>query len=168
MNTSINNINTEKLVHLLRANARLSNEEIAVMLDSSAAAVEAEINRLEDDGVVIGYSAIINEELFDKNSVTALIELKVSPQMDCGYGVVANKIAQYGEVDSVQLMSGSFDLAVTVRGTNLRDIALFVSNNLAAMDGVLSTTTHFILQRFKEKGVLFSSDEDDERSLVSP
>ncbi len=161
-------MNKEKLLHLLRQNARLTNENIAAMLDSTANEVEAAIAELENEGIIIGYSAIINEEKFDKNAVTAMVELRVSPQMDCGYAVVAGKIAQYKEVDSVQLMSGSFDLAVTIKGTNLRDIAMFVSDRLATMDGVLSTTTHFILQRFKEKGTLFSLDADDERSLVSP
>lgn len=157
-----------RLVNLLRQNARLSTTELAAMLDCSEKTIADEMAKLEDEGIIIAYSAVINEEKFDKNSVTALIELRVSPQMDNGYDAVANKIAQYREVDSVQLMSGSFDLAVTVKGTNLRDVAMFVSDRLAPMDGVLSTTTHFILQRFKEKGTLFALDADDERSLVSP
>jgi DNA-binding Lrp family transcriptional regulator len=146
----------------------LKNEELAAMLAITAEEVEKEKTALENEGIIIGYSAIINEEKFDKNAVTALIELKVSPQSERGYAVVANQIAQFKEVDSVQLMSGSFDLAVTIKGSNLRDVALFVSDRLAAMDGVLSTATHFILERFKEKGVQFSSDDDDERSLTSP
>ena len=89
-------------------------------------------------------------------------------QVECGYDDVAKIIAQYEEVDTVQLMSGSFDLAVIIKGTNLRDVALFVSDRLATLDGVLSTTTHFILQRYKEKGVNFAGEEADERSLVSP
>ncbi len=130
--------------------------------------VAAQIRKLEEDGMIIGYSAIINEEKYDKNAVTALIELRVSPQVECGYDDVARIIAQYDEVDTVQLMSGGFDLAVIIRGKSLRDIALFVSDRLATLDGVLSTTTHFILQRYKEKGVNFSGEEADERSLVSP
>ncbi len=156
------------LVDLLRENARLSNEQLATILGISPEMVAAQIKRLEDEGMIIGYSAIINEEKLDKNSVTALIELKVSPQVECGYDDVAKIIAQYDEVDTVQLMSGSFDLAVIIKGTNLRDVALFVSDRLATLDGVLSTTTHFILQRYKEKGVNFAGEEADERSLVSP
>lgn len=156
------------LVDLLRENARLSNEQLANILEISAEDVAAQIKKLEDDGMIIGYSAIINEEKLDKNSVTALIELKVSPKVECGYDDVAKIIAQYEEVDTVQLMSGSFDLAVIIKGTNLRDVALFVSDRLATLDGVLSTTTHFILQRYKEKGVNFAGEEADERSLVSP
>ncbi len=156
------------LVDLLRENARLSNEQLATILGISPEMVAAQIKRLEDEGMIIGYSAIINEEKLDKNSVTALIELKVSPKVECGYDDVAKIIAQYDEVDTVQLMSGSFDLAVIIKGTNLRDVALFVSDRLATLDGVLSTTTHFILQRYKEKGVNFAGEEADERSLVSP
>lgn len=156
------------LVDLLRENARLSNEQLGAILGVSPEAVAAEIKRLEEQGIIIGYSAIINEEKYDKNAVTALIELRVSPQVECGYDDVAKVIAQYEEVDTVQLMSGGFDLAVIIRGKSLRDIALFVSERLATLDGVLSTTTHFMLQRYKEKGVNFSGEEADERSLVSP
>lgn len=156
------------LVDLLRENARLSNEQLAAILGISTQMVAAQIKKLEEDGMIIGYSAIINEEKYDKNAVTALIELRVSPQVECGYDDVARVIAQYDEVDTVQLMSGGFDLAVIIRGKSLRDIALFVSERLATLDGVLSTTTHFILQRYKEKGVNFSGEEADERSLVSP
>lgn len=158
----------KKLVNLLRQNARLTNEQLATMLNITAAEVASQIKELEENGTIIGYSAIINEEEFDKNCVTAFIELRVSPQVECGYDDVAQIIAQYKEVDSVQLMSGSFDLAVTIRGTNLREIALFVSDRLATLDGVLSTTTHFILQRYKEKGIHFRPESTDERSLVSP
>lgn len=156
------------LVDLLRENARLSNEQLAAILGISPEMVAEQIKKLEEDGMIIGYSAIVNEEKYDKNAVTALIELRVSPQVECGYDDVAKAIAQYEEVDTVQLMSGGFDLAVIVRGKSLRDVALFVSDRLATLDGVLSTTTHFILQRYKEKGVNFSGEDADERSLVSP
>ncbi len=158
----------KKLADLLRSNARLTNEQLAVMLGKTKEEVEKEIKQLEDDGIIIGYSAIINEEEYDKNCVTAFIELRVSPQADCGYDEIAQEIAQYPQVDSVYLMSGSFDLSVTIRGTNLREVALFVSDCLAPIEGVLSTTTHFILRRFKEKGTEFPERSNDERSLVSP
>ena len=157
-----------KLVELLRKNSRLTNEELAVMLGKSPDEIEREISALENDGLVIGYSAVINEEEVDRNSVTAFIEIKVSPQAERGYDEIATMLAQYKEVDSVYLMSGSFDLSVTIRGTNLREVALFVSHKLAPIDGVLSTTTHFILRRFKEKGIEFPLIEDDERKMVGP
>lgn len=156
------------LVDLLRENARMSNEQLATVLGTTAEDVARQIKQLEDDGMIIGYSAIINEEKLNKNAVTAFIELKVSPEVQCGYDDVAQIIAQYDEVDTVQLMSGSFDLAVIIRGTNLREVAMFVSDRLATLDGVLSTTTHFILERYKEKGVNFAGESTDERSLVSP
>ena len=158
----------KRLVDLLRENARLTNKELAVMLGKTPEEVAEEIAKLESDGMIIGYSAIINEEEYDRNCVTAFIELKVSPQAACGYDDIAAMIAQYREVDSVYLMSGSFDLSVTIRGTNLREVATFVSDRLAPIDGVLSTTTHFILRRYKEKGVEFVRENVDERSLVSP
>lgn len=158
----------KKLVDLLRENARLSEAQLAVMLGISAEEVAKRVKKLEEDGTIIGYSAIINEEEFDKNCVSAFIELKVSPQAKCGYDEIAQEIARYPEVDSVYLMSGSFDLSVTLRGTSLREVALFVSDRLAPIDGVLSTTTHFILRRYKEKGALFANCLTDERSLVSP
>lgn len=158
----------KKLVDLLRENARLTNEQLAAILGTTEEEVAKEIKRLEEDGIIIGYSAIINEEELDKNAVTAFIEVKVSPQVECGYDDIARAIAQFDEVDTVHLMSGSFDLSVTLRGNNLREVALFVNERLATLDGVLSTTTHFILQRYKEKGVNFAAEEADERSLVSP
>ncbi|MCL2693982.1 MAG: Lrp/AsnC family transcriptional regulator [Oscillospiraceae bacterium] len=160
---------TSKVLHILRGNARLTDEQIAAMLGVTAKQVGDEIARLEAEGILIGFSAIINEEEHDKNAVTAVVNLKVSPQMEKGYNVIARKISQCKEVDSIQLMSGgNYDLAVTVKCDNFRDVAAFVADNLAVLDGVLSTSTHFILQRFKEKGALFPADADDERSLVSP
>lgn len=156
------------LVDLLRENARLSDEQLATILGITADEVAKQIKQLEEDGMIIGYSAILNEEKLDSNAVTAFIEVRVSPQVECGYDDIAKIIAQYDEVDTVQLMSGSFDLAVTIRGTKLRDVAMFVSDRLATLDGVLSTTTHFLLQRYKEKGINFAGEDADERSLVSP
>ena len=155
------------LVDLLRENARMSDEQLATILGITAEEVAKQIKQLEDDGMIIGYSAIINEEKLNKNAVTAFIELRVSPEVECGYDDVAQIIAQYEEVDTVQLMSGSFDLAVIIRGTNLREVATFVNDRLATLDGVLSTTTHFILERYKEKGVNFAGESIDERSLIS-
>ncbi len=156
------------VLDLLRENARLTNKELGIMLGKTEEEVVSEIKKLEDDGMIIGYSAIINEEEYDRNCVTAYIELKVSPQADCGYDDIAAMISQYKEVDSVYLMSGNFDLSVTVRGTNLREVALFVSDRLATIEGVLSTNTAFVLRRYKEKGVEFIQEDNDERSLVSP
>ena len=157
----------EQLVNILRQDARLANKQIAAMMSISEQEVAELIFELEESGLIIGYTAIINEEEFDRNSVTAYIEVRVSPEVNCGYDDVAAVIAQYPEVSSVYLMSGGYDLAVTIKGTNLRDVAMFVTDRLAPLDGVLSTTTHFILHRYKEKNKMFLRDTD-ERGLVSP
>ncbi len=158
----------KKLLDLLRQNARLSNAELAAMLGTSERDVAAEIQKLESEGIIMGYSAIINEEKADETGVTAIIELKVTPMKDMGFDDLAHTIMALDEVDSVFLLSGEYDLSVTITGTSLRKVALFVSEQLAVLDGVLSTSTHFVLRRYKEKRHVFSEDKSDERSMVSP
>lgn len=164
----MDSVNQKKLLDVLRQDARLSNAEIAVMLGSDESEVAKAIKELEENGIIMGYSAIINEEKADENGVTAIIELKITPVKDCGFDDLAHTIMEYEEVDSVFLLSGANDLSVTISGTSLRNVALFVSERLAVLDGVLSTTTHFILRRYKEKGHIFSEDSFDDRGLVSP
>lgn len=161
-------MDTNKLLDLLRQNARLSNSELAAMLGETEENVAKEIARLEHEGIIMGYSAIINEEKVDDTGVTAIIELNITPIKDRGFDDLAHTIMSYEEVDSVFLMSGSYDLSVTISGTSLRNVALFVSERLAVLDGVLSTATHFILRRYKEKNHVFREDDFDERSMVSP
>lgn len=158
----------KKLLDLLRQNARLSDSELAAMLAVTEKEVAEGIARLEAAGIIIGYSAIINEELADDQSVTAIIELKITPVKDMGFDDLAHTIMQFSEVDTVMLLSGTNDLSVTISGTSMRKAALFVSEQLAVLDGVLSTTTHFVLRRYKEKGHVFGEDNSDERSMVSP
>ena len=148
----------EQLVELLQQNARLTNAELAVMLGSSEAEVAAAIRELENDGVIKGYSAIVNDELANKDQVTAIIELRVTPKRDCGYEEIAHTIMQYDEVESISLMAGAYDLAVTVKGTNVKDVSMFVSQCLAPLEGVLSTATYFILKKYKEKGIIIEGD----------
>ncbi len=161
-------MNTNKLLDLLRQNARLSDAELGTMLGESEQAVKSEISRLEREGIIMGYSAIIDEEKADENGVTAIIEIKITPIKDRGFDDLAHTIMAYDEVDSVFLLSGAYDLSVTISGTSLRKVALFVSERLAVLDGVLSTTTHFILRRYKEKNHVFNEDNFDERGMVSP
>ncbi len=157
-----------ELIRLLKQDARLSNEQLASMLGITPKEVAEKIDKLEADGIIKGYSAIVNEELADKNNITAFIELKVTPQRDKGFDDIAKTIMMYDEVESVTLMSGGYDLAVTVTGTNFKDIALFVAQRLATIDGVLSTTTHFFLRRYKEKGIFIQEEDVDERGYVAP
>ena len=158
----------DSLLELLRQNARLSNHELAVLLGKTEEEIALAIKDYESKGIIKGYSAIINEELACKDMVTAFIELKVTPQAEYGYDDLAKTVMQYDEVEGVALMSGAYDLAVTVRGNSLREIALFVSQRLATIDGVLSTATHFVLQRYKDKGINLYNEEYDERGFVSP
>lgn len=158
----------DSLIKLLKGNARLSNEELAVMLGTTPDAVAAQIADLEKQGVIKGYSVIINEDLADKNAVTAFIEVKVTPKADQGFDDLARTIMMYDEVDSVTLMSGSFDLAVTLSGTNYKEIALFVAKRLSTIEGVISTKTHFVLKQYKENGFFIENEAEDERGLVSP
>lgn len=157
----------KELLHLLKQNARLSNAELAAMLGKSEAEVAAEIAELEKSGVIRGYSVILDEELADRDAVSACIELKVTPKPDCGFDELAKVVMAYDEVESVTLMSGGYDLSLTVTGYSLRDIAAFVAQRLSTLDGVLSTTTHFVLKRYKEKGISILEEQDDERGVVS-
>lgn len=157
----------DTIVKLLKQNARLSTKELAAMTGLSEAEVEARIKDYENKGVIKGYSAILNEDLADKDRVTAFIEVKVTPKAEHGFDDIARTIMMYDEVESLTLMSGAFDLAVTISGTNYKEIALFVARRLSTIDGVISTSTHFFLKRYKEKGI-FIDEEKDERSFVSP
>lgn len=156
------------LIKLLNQNARFSNEELAAMLGTTPKDIADQIEQLEKNGVIKGYSVILDESLADKDMVMAIIELKVTPQRDCGFDEIAKTIMMYDEVDSISLMSGSYDLSVTVKGKNLQDIALFVAQRLSTIEGVLSTTTHFILKTYKEKGIFIEDEDKDERGFVAP
>ena len=158
----------DSLIKLLKGNARLSNEQLAVMLGVTPEEVAARIADYEKRGVIKGYSVILNEELADKNAVTAFIEVKVTPKADFGFDELARTVMMYDEVDSVTLMSGSFDLAVTLSGTNYKEIALFVAKRLSSIDGVISTSTHFVLKQYKEQGFFIENEAADERGFVSP
>lgn len=158
-----------ELITLLKQNARFSNEQLASMLGISAEDVETRIKKLEEDGIIKGYSVIVDENRIEKNMVIANIELKVTPQRDCGFDEMARTIMMYDEVESISLMSGSYDLSVTVKGNDLKSIALFVSQRLATIEGVLSTATHFVLKTYKDKGIFIEGEEEnDERNMIAP
>ena len=158
----------DQLIKLLKNNARITNSELAVLLDNTEEQVAADIAKLEADGVILGYSEIVDESAYDPNSVFALIELKVTPQSQSGFDEIANQIASYEQVESVRLMSGAYDIIVAVNGANIRDISQFVSQRLATIDAVQSTATHFVLKVYKDNGIMISTDDKDERGLISP
>ena len=155
----------EQILELLQDEAKLSANQLAVMLGETEENVRKAIARYEREGVINGYHALINWERTETQKATALIELRVSPQKDTGFDEIAGRVMNFPEVESVYLMSGGYDLAVTVAGRTMQDIAMFVSKRLATIDGVLSTATHFVLTKYKDGGVMFSSDyeEIDER-----
>ncbi len=157
-----------ELIKLLNQNARFSNEELAAMLGTTPEEVAAQIEHMEKTGIIKGYSVILDESVADKDTVYAIIELKVTPQRDSGFDKIAKTIMMYDEVEGVSLMSGSYDLSVTVKGNNLRDIALFVAQRLSTIEGVLSTTTHFLLKTYKEKGIFVETEDKDERGFFAP
>lgn len=158
----------DNLIKLLKQNARLSSKELAAMIGTTEQEVDARIKEYEKTGAIKGYSAIINDDLADKDNVTAFIEVKVTPKADCGFDDIAKTIMQYDEVESLTLMSGAFDLAVTISGTNYKEIALFVAQRLSTIEGVLSTSTHFVLKRYKDKGIFIGDEVKDERGFISP
>ena len=156
----------DKLLQILDTNARLSADQIAVMLGVSAAVAEERLAKLEKAGVVRGYKALIDWEKTDRELVTAYIDLQIAPSKDRGFDGVAEAIMAFNEVESVSLMSGGYDLSVKITGRSFKDVAMFVAKRLSPLDGVLSTATHFVLKTYKERGVLFDSQEKDERGLV--
>lgn len=158
----------DSLLNLLRSNARLTASELAVMLGVSEGEVNAKIEEYESKGIIKGYTAIFDENEIDPDTVTALIELTVTPQSQSGFDEIAMEIANYEQVDSVFLMSGTYDIIVSVKGRNIRDVSHFVSERLAAIDAVTATTTHFRLKAYKDNGIIIKSDDADERGLVSP
>ena len=157
------------ILEILENDSRKTVDDIALMLGKPAEDVAAAIAEMEADKVICGYSTLINWESVRDDLVTAIIEVKVTPKRDMGFEHIARRIYGFPEVKSVFLMSGGYDILVMIEGKSLRDVSLFISTKLAALDSVLSTATHFVLKRYKEHGIIFDRpDETDERMIVSP
>ena len=168
MSDSNYEVKAEKVLELLHTDCRRSLEEMATMLAMPAAEVAEIIDKLEQDGIVIGYGARINwDKAYGTNAVTAYIELKVTPQRNRGFDRLAERIYQFPEVKAINLMSGSYDFGITVEGKNIKEISLFVSEHLAPMESVISTATHFVLKRYKYDGIICSNPHKDEREVIS-
>lgn len=158
-----------EILRLLENNSRLTAQDIAVMIGEEEGKVAAAIKEMEKAQIICGYNTLINWEHTDHHDiVTALIEVKVTPQRGEGFDRVAERIYQYNEVKSVYLMSGGFDFTVIIEGKTMKEVALFVAQKLAPLDAVLSTSTHFVLKKFKDYGVVFEDEKKDERMIVSP
>lgn len=158
----------EKILELLEINDRLTPAEIGVMLGISENEVMSQIKKLENEKVIINYRAMINWEKAGVEKVSALIEVKVTPQRDVGFDEIAKRIYLFPEVKSVFLMSGAYDLAVMIEGQTMKEVALFVSQKLSTIENVQSTATHFILKKYKLEGVILEETEEVERLVVSP
>ena len=156
-----------KLLKLLSKNARLKDDELAVMTGADEKEVHNNIAEMEKEGLIRGYKAVVDWERIDNTHVSALIELKVTPKAGLGFEEVAMKVAKYPEVESVYLMSGGYDLSVTVTGKTFQEVAMFVAKELSTIDSVISTTTHFILRRYKELDVELIGKPSDDRGNLS-
>ncbi len=155
------------LLKLLENDARLSPESLALMLDKEVGDIKTMIEDYENAGVILGYQTIIDWDKTDvEETVSAIIEIKITPQREHGYDRVAQKIYNYPEVESVYLMSGGYDLSVSIKGKTMREVALFVAERLAPIDGVLSTATHFVLRKYKDNGVVYGVTPVDERGMM--
>ena len=154
-----------ELLKLLENDARLSHESLALMLDKEVGDIKTIIEDYENAGVILGYQTIIDWDKTDaEETVSAIIEIKITPQREHGYDRVAQKIYNYPEVESVYLMSGGYDLSVSIKGKTMREVAYFVAQKLAPLDTVITTATHFVLRKYKDKGVTYGPAYVDERS----
>lgn len=158
----------DPLLKLLKEDASLRAAQLAPMLNLSEQEITAKIKQYEQEQVILGYRAVLNEEKLGVDIVRAVIEVKITPEREGGFNRLAERIAKYSEVSSCYLMSGGYDLLVIVEGKNLREVATFVSEKLATIQGVLSTATHFILKPYKEQGVLMARERNEERLAVAP
>lgn len=153
----------ENILKILEDNANLSAEQLAVMCNKEKGDIQKMIKKYEQDGVILGYKTMIDWDKTDREYVSALIEVKITPQPDRGFDRVAEKIYNYPEVQSLYLMSGGYDLCVQIEGKTMKEVAYFVAQKLAPIDSVISTATHFVLRKYKDKGVIYGVEEIDER-----
>ena len=153
----------DKILKALEDNATLTPEQLAVMFDKEQGEIKDLIRKYEADGVILGYKAMIDWDKTDREYVTALIEVKMTPQRDRGFDRVAEKIYNYPEVQSLYLMSGGYDLCLVIEGRTMKEVAYFVARKLAPLEDVMSTATHFVLRKYKDKGIVYGPAVTDER-----
>lgn len=158
----------DELLSILEKNSRIDFKELAILLDKTEEEVLNEILKLENENIICGYHTLINWEKTDIEKVSAIIEVKVTPQRGQGFDHIAERIYNYPEVKSVYLISGGYDLLVTLEEKSLKDIAGFVSDKLSTLDSVLSTATHFILKKYKDHGTIINNTVRDEREKIMP
>ena len=157
---------SNKLLKLLEKDCTLTPAQLAAMCDTTEEDIALRVQSLKDEGVILGYKALINWEKTAIEAVEALIEVKITPQRDKGFDRIAERIYQYEEVESCYLMSGGYDVTVIITGRTLREVALFVSEKLSTIDGETSTATHFILKKYKQQNVVFEQREEQRERLI--
>ena len=158
----------EEILNILdKEKGNVSRAKIAQMLGMEEKEVADKIEKMEKENVIVGYKTIVNWDKTDKDVVVALIELRITPQRGEGFDKVAERMYKYPQVKSLYLMSGAYDLAVTIEGKSMKEVALFVAQKLAPMDSIISTATHFVLKKYKEEGIVFEDDEKDTRQVIT-
>lgn len=157
-----------ELLEIIEKNSRISVSELASMLQKSEYEIEKEIERLENEKIILSYGTLIDWEKFGDDTVTAVIEINLTPQREVGFDAIAERIYRYDEVKTVYLMSGNFDLLVIIEGKSLKDISNFVSKRLSTIEGVTQTRSHFLLKAYKKDGVILDNEEEDRRLVVVP
>lgn len=157
------------ILEILQNDSRTPVEQVAVMAGCSAEKAGKLIKELESEQIILKYTTVIDtDRAYDNGHVQALIEVRITPQRDLGFDAVAQRIYRYEDVRAVYLMSGDYDLAVLMQGKSMRQVAQFVTEKLSTIEGVLSTSTHFVLKKYKDQGVAFKSEHEDSRLVVSP
>ena len=156
----------DTILKLLEDDATLTPAQLATMLDKEEGDIRQIIRQYEKDGVILGYKTIIDWDKTDREYVNAIIEVKMPPQRDRGFDRVAEKIYNYPEVKSLYLMSGGYDLCVIIEGKTMKEVAYFVAQKLAPIEFVISTSTHFVLRKYKDKGVIYGAQTPDERGNI--
>lgn len=158
----------ERILAIIEKNSRISVSELAVIMGEPEIDVANELKKLEEEGVICGYHTLIDWEKTNLEKVTALIEVRVTPQRGQGFDNIAERIYKYPEVNSVYLISGGYDLLITLEGRSLKEVSQFVSDKLSPLESVLSTATHFILKKYKDHGTILAKKSADERMKITP
>lgn len=158
----------EKILQIIEKNSRIDLKELAVILGTEEIQIVNELQKMEEEGIICGYHTLIDWEKTNIDKVSALIEVRVTPQRGQGFDSIAERIYKYPEVNSVYLISGAYDLLVTLEGKTLKDVSSFVSDKLSTQDSILSTATHFILKKYKDHGTILTKKYSDEREMITP
>jgi len=158
----------ERILAIIEKNSRIDIRELAVIMGEPEIDVANELKKLEEEGVICGYHTLIDWEKTSIEKVSALIEVRVTPQRGQGFDNIAERIYKYPEVNSVYLISGGYDLLITLEGRSLKEISQFVSDKLSTLESVLSTATHFILKKYKDHGTILDKKKEDERMKITP